>query len=704
MRQPAATICVMTILLVGCSPQPTPTALGTAIATPSTPAPATSAPVNAAPSIESSTPASAGWQPVTAQDSVTGTQFQAVAWTGTRFVATGIALGGEGVFLDSPDGLSWHRQESAIKAAYPSRIAAGPLGLVAIGTIGDRLASWASPDGLRWTARRDAFPATPTGADSRSPTSSAPPMAGSPSDARTPSATSTAPSSRSDRVWTSVDGLHWTGVAKQRSLVGAGMNGVAAGGPGFVAAGAARGRAALWTSAEGRWSRVPDDAMFHPQPGSDPGAWVAAVEVAAGRASRWSSAGRMASARAANPRSSRGGHQTGEHGRPRRSSSASADRSSASPRHLQGSSRRAPPGSRAAWAASGGRSTGRHGTASLPIPPLPASGPTRPRERRRPRSPWASPRPAGNPRTGCRVRSGGGPSRSRGIQRAPIARVRRPVGPGGCRLCRRGGFASADAERNPIPCIRTVLRADRRPVLRNVHGADDGPRRPLRARRPDLGIRPRPHVTQRHPGPRHRATGLGPRHRARVRSRVPAAPGRDPGAGGARPSGRCDGRLRRSQPAELPPATALRIEDPDGFYRSVAIGNGVGSCASASLDYVEGARGKVVGPIRQSRDMLRGLRAGDVVERAGYATDKGSVRVVRVRQGDRRPDLRRRRPWRMAALGIHPVCQPGHQVGNAPTTLSRWSRQARSRRAGARDDASPVPPRAASARRASHTR
>ena len=47
------------------------------------------------------------------------------------------------------------------------------------------------------------------------------------------------------------------------------------------------------------------------------------------------------------------------------------------------------------------------------------------------------------------------------------------------------------------------------------------------------------------------------------------------------------------------------------------------------MDYVEGARGKVVGPIRQSRDMLRGLRAGDVVERAGYATDKGSVRVVR---------------------------------------------------------------------------
>ena len=284
MRQPAATICVMTILLVGCSPQPTPTALGTAIATPSTPAPATSAPVNAAPSIESSTPASAGWQPVTAQDSVTGTQFQAVAWTGTRFVATGIALGGEGVFLDSPDGLSWHRQDGAGKAA-PDAIAAGPRGVVAVGTIGDGSASWSSPDGLSWTARRDAFPASVTGSDTVKVTGVVSTGDGWLAVGREDPACNFNCGLAPIRslVWTSRDGLHWAAVAKQRSLAGAGMNGVAAGGPGYVAAGTGRGRAAVWASADGSdWSRIPDDAMFHPQPGSDPSAWVSAVGVAAG--------------------------------------------------------------------------------------------------------------------------------------------------------------------------------------------------------------------------------------------------------------------------------------------------------------------------------------------------------------------------------------------------------------------------------------
>jgi len=80
--------------------------------------------------------------------------------------------------------------------------------------------------------------------------------------------------------------------------------------------------------------------------------------------------------------------------------------------------------------------------------------------------------------------------------------------------------------------------------------------------------------------------------------------------------------------ANLPPSSALRIEDPDGLYRSLAIGTGAGSCVSDSDD-AGGAKGKAGDPVLQARMGLRGLRAGDVVERAGYPVDKGSVRVVR---------------------------------------------------------------------------
>lgn len=80
---------------------------------------------------------------------------------------------------------------------------------------------------------------------------------------------------------------------------------------------------------------------------------------------------------------------------------------------------------------------------------------------------------------------------------------------------------------------------------------------------------------------------------------------------------------------ELPPASPLRIEDPDGLFRSTVIGDAAGSCFSGSIDYAEGAKGKVGTPVLLARNALRGLRAGDIVERAGYPVDKGSVRVMR---------------------------------------------------------------------------
>src|SRR3954447_10166509 len=75
--------------------------------------------------------------------------------------------------------------------------------------------------------------------------------------------------------------------------------------------------------------------------------------------------------------------------------------------------------------------------------------------------------------------------------------------------------------------------------------------------------------------------------------------------------------------------TPLSIEDPDGWYRTTAIADGAGTCVSESRDYAAGARGKADPPLRQAHQLLHGLQAGDVVERGGYASDTGLVRVVR---------------------------------------------------------------------------
>ena len=85
-----------------------------------------------------------------------------------------------------------------------------------------------------------------------------------------------------------------------------------------------------------------------------------------------------------------------------------------------------------------------------------------------------------------------------------------------------------------------------------------------------------------------------------------------------------------SRQAEPLPDRLVRIEDPDGWYRSMAIGDVAGSCVSGDAMYVEGARGSKANPVAQARKQLRkGLRPGDVVQRGGYPADKGLVRVVR---------------------------------------------------------------------------
>ena len=80
----------------------------------------------------------------------------------------------------------------------------------------------------------------------------------------------------------------------------------------------------------------------------------------------------------------------------------------------------------------------------------------------------------------------------------------------------------------------------------------------------------------------------------------------------------------------IPPGAPVRIEDPDGWYRSMEIGEVTGSCMSGNATFAEDARGSKEDPVLQARKHLgKGLRPGDVVERGGYPADKGLVRVVR---------------------------------------------------------------------------
>lgn len=241
------------------SDRPTPSQTPSPVTSPS-PSPSPSPAVSPTPA-----PTVGPWQPIPDQDALASTQVQDVTWTGTRFVALGWDR-----FLDSPDGLSWHRQPRAGRSAQLQVVASGPKGVVAAGMLGDDRASWWSADGLTWTVRRDAFPiragrdntvvvtdlvATDDGwlAVGREDPFCMFSCAADPVRAL---------------VWRSRDGLRWTRVPDQKSLRSGAMNAVTRAGSGLVAAGAIGGRAAFWTSRDGStWSRVRDDPVFHPRPG-----------------------------------------------------------------------------------------------------------------------------------------------------------------------------------------------------------------------------------------------------------------------------------------------------------------------------------------------------------------------------------------------------------------------------------------------------
>jgi hypothetical protein len=216
------------------SPQPpSPPATSTPVTSPTpttTPSAAPASTPKPTP-VATASPPPAAWLEVPPQDSVTGVQFEDVVWTGTRFVATGGGLDEVGAFLDSADGIKWHRQANAGKGWSPSRLAAGPGGVVAVGSIGGRATSWFSADGLTWVVRRDAFPMPAVGTDEIEVTDVVARGDGWLAVGHQELVCQIDCGLEFIRayVWTSNDGLHWTRLPNQDALKGGGMLAVAHG-------------------------------------------------------------------------------------------------------------------------------------------------------------------------------------------------------------------------------------------------------------------------------------------------------------------------------------------------------------------------------------------------------------------------------------------------------------------------------------------
>jgi hypothetical protein len=174
----------------------------------------------------------------------------------------------------------------------PTSIAAGPTGVVAIGSIGDHFASFTSTDGQTWLPHKDAFPLPSLGTDSVELTDIVPNGDGWIVVGRRDENCmfDCGLTSKRTYVWTSPNGINWTRLPDQASLKGGGMTAITQAGAGFIAAGVANGHAAIWRSPDGStWARVPDDVMFGPPGGAsgptDPGK-VEPPVVAVGAAER----------------------------------------------------------------------------------------------------------------------------------------------------------------------------------------------------------------------------------------------------------------------------------------------------------------------------------------------------------------------------------------------------------------------------------
>ena len=200
------------------------------------------------------------WSRVVSDDVLeTFTDARAVTAGGPGFVAVGQA-GDDAAVWTSPDGRSWTRvpHQAALADGDMHGIVAGGPGLVAVGQDWSGpthvAAVWTSSDGATWfrVSHDDALFGSSGDEQStmRAVTAGGPGLV---------AVGSLVPTGRSDAraavVWTSVDGLNWTRVPHDESVLGdlSGMNGVGVGGPGLVAVGGST----VWTSPDGlAWSRT----------------------------------------------------------------------------------------------------------------------------------------------------------------------------------------------------------------------------------------------------------------------------------------------------------------------------------------------------------------------------------------------------------------------------------------------------------------
>jgi len=202
---------------------------------------------------------------------------------GPGFVAVGYdSSSGDGedaAVWTSPDGLTWTRvpHDQAVfggaDSQWMNEVAVGGPGLVAVGIASsDRdtdAAVWTSPDGLTWT--RVPHDETVLGGPGTQFMASV--VVGGPGLVAV--GYDSSGDGQNAAVWTSPDGLTWTRVPHDEATFAyAEMSSVAAGGPGLVAVGTDYmggdlGGAAVWTSPDGlTWTRVPHDETVFGGPGT----------------------------------------------------------------------------------------------------------------------------------------------------------------------------------------------------------------------------------------------------------------------------------------------------------------------------------------------------------------------------------------------------------------------------------------------------
>jgi len=202
------------------------------------------------------------WTPVPLDEEVFGDGGMSSVIT----AGPGLVGVGDGVWT-SVDGFVWSRvpdDDGIFEDAWLTSVTVGGPGLVAVGEAGEGVAVWTSVDGIVWSRvphDEAAFGGTPDGGwNPDYVTVGGPGLVAVGMDWSDPNDADAA-------VWTSVDGFAWTRVPHDEEVFGGsghqGISSVVAAGPGLVAVGTERSglqQAVVWTSVDGlTWTRVARD-------------------------------------------------------------------------------------------------------------------------------------------------------------------------------------------------------------------------------------------------------------------------------------------------------------------------------------------------------------------------------------------------------------------------------------------------------------